>query len=285
MSVAFNNLLSTLDLETLEENSYRGDSAQKGWRHVFGGLVIAQALMAATRTVQDRKAHSLHCYFLRAGDKEVPIVYDVERIRDGKSFTTRRVVAIQHERPIFFMSASFHKEEPGLSHQIKMPKVPMPEDLPNEDDIKKQFMSTLPPQVQAFWQRERPVDIKFTDFSRFLGKKPLEAKQNIWIRAKGEMPDNEALHKSILCYASDFFLLDTALIAHGRTVFDPSLMMASLDHALWFHKPFRADEWLLYSQDSPSSGGARGFCRGSIFDRQGNLIASVVQEGLIRERD
>ncbi|MEM7619418.1 MAG: acyl-CoA thioesterase II [Pseudomonadota bacterium] len=284
MSIAIENLLNLLNLETLEHNLFRGNSPQEGWQRVFGGQVIAQALVAATRTIEDRMVHSLHGYFLQAGDPKVPIIYEVERIRDGKSFSTRRVVAIQHGRAIFFLSASFHKHEPGLTHQIEMPDVPQPETLPSEEDLKKQFINTLPANIKAYWERERPIEMRFVDFSRYLGDKPRDPKQYIWIKATGKMPDDQALHNCVLAYASDFSLLDTSLIAHGRTLFDPTLMMASLDHALWFHRPFRADQWLLYAQDSPSSSGARGFSRGSIFDSEGNLIASVAQEGLIREK-
>lgn len=284
MSTAIEKLLSLLDLETLELNLFRGNSPQDGWQRVFGGQVIGQALVAASRTVEDRSAHSLHGYFLRAGDPKVPIVYEVERIRDGKSFTTRRVVAIQHGRPIFSMSVSFHKEEPGLTHQGEMPNVPGPDELPTEAELKKQFIDILPANIRAYWEKERPIEMRCVDFSRYLTDEPKKPVQHIWIKATGNVPDSLALQQCILAYASDFSLLDTALIAHGRNIFDPEIMMASLDHALWFHKPFRTDEWLLYTQESPFAGGARGFCRGSIFNTKGELIASVAQEGLIRQR-
>lgn len=283
MSQAVETLLATLNLETLEQNLFRGNSPQIGWQRVFGGQVIGQALVAATRTVEERKVHSLHGYFLQAGDPKVPIIYEVERIRDGKSFTTRRVVAIQHGRAIFFLSASFQKHEEGLTHQIEMPNVPGPDELPSEADLKKQFLDILPPNIRAYWERERPIEMRFVGFSRYLDRSPRPPKQYIWIKTTGALPDNPELHNCVLAYASDFSLLDTSLMPHGRILFDPTLMLASLDHALWFHRPFRVDEWLLYAQDSPSSGGARGFSRGSIYNTQGHLVASVAQEGLVRE--
>ncbi|MEZ0281278.1 acyl-CoA thioesterase II [Methyloceanibacter sp.] len=284
MSRALDELLSILDIERLEVNLYRGLSPQVGWQRVFGGQVIGQALVAANRTVTGRNPHSLHAYFLRAGDPSVPIIYEVDRIRDGGSFSTRRVVAIQHGQAIFSMAASFHREEPGLHHQIKMPDVPSPESLPSEAELKARFMERMPPQVRAYWERERPIEIRPVDLSRYLEPGNHAPTQQVWIRATGRLGDDLALHQCVLAYASDFTLLDTALIAHGRFVFDPSLMLASLDHAIWFHRKFRADEWLLYAQDSPSSSGGRAFCRGTLFTRSGELVASTAQEGLVRER-
>ena len=284
MSRALDELLSILDIERLEVNLYRGLSPQVGWQRVFGGQVIGQALVAANRTVTGRNPHSLHAYFLRAGDPSVPIIYEVDRIRDGGSFSTRRVVAIQHGQAIFSMAASFHREEPGLHHQIKMPDVPSPESLPSEAELKARFMERMPPQVRAYWERERPIEIRPVDLSRYLEPGNHAPTQQVWIRATGRLGDDLALHQCVLAYASDFTLLDTALIAHGRFVFDPSLMLASLDHAIWFHRKFRADEWLLYAQDSPSSGAGRAFCRGTLFTRSGELVASTAQEGLVRER-
>jgi acyl-CoA thioesterase-2 len=234
--------------------------------------------------VDNRGAHSLHAYFLRAGDPAVPIIYEVERIRDGKSFSTRRVVAIQHGHAIFSMSASFHRDEEGLEHQTPMPDVPYPEDVPSEAALAEMLMDRLPPPAKAYWQAERPIEMRPVDLSRYLSPNTLETGQYIWIRATGALADDPALHQCVLAYASDFTLLDTALITHGRFVFDPSLMLASLDHALWFHRPFRADEWLLYAQDSPNSGSARAFCRGAFYTRDGHLVASTAQEGLVRER-
>ena len=284
MSRALDQLLSILDLEQLEVNLFRGLSPQVGWQRVFGGQVIGQALVAANRTVEGRYAHSLHAYFLRAGDPAVPIIYEVDRIRDGGSFSTRRVVAIQHGQAIFSMAASFHKEEPGLHHQIKMPDVPPPESLPSEADLKASFMDRLPPQVRAYWERERPIEIRPVDLSRYLEPGNHAPTQQVWIKATGGLGDDLALHQCVLAYASDFTLLDTALAAHGRFVFDPSLMLASLDHAIWFHRKSRPDDWLLYAQDSPSSGAGRAFCRGTLFTRDGELVASTAQEGLVRER-
>jgi len=284
MSAALDQLLSILDLEPLEHNLYRGLSPQVGWQRVFGGQVIGQALVAANRTVEGRKAHSLHAYFLRAGDPAVPIIYEVDRIRDGGSFSTRRVVAIQHGHAIFSMAASFHKEEDGLEHQMPMPDAPPPEDLPSEAELKEELIGRVPEPVKAYWQHERPIEIRPVDVSRYFSRDQKAPSQLVWIKATGTLGDDLALHQCVLAYASDFTLLDTALIAHGRFVFDPNLMLASLDHAVWFHEPFRADEWLLYAQDSPSSGASRAFCRGTLFTRDGRLVASTAQEGLVRER-
>ena len=284
MSRALDQLLTILDIERLEENLFRGLSPQVGWQRVFGGQVIGQALVAANRTVNGRLTHSLHAYFLRAGDPSVPIIYNVDRIRDGGSFTTRRVVAIQHGQAIFSMAASFHKQETGLEHQIKMPEVPPPESLPSETELKACLIDRVPPQVKAYWERERPIEIRPVDLSRYLTPGNHDPSQQVWIRATGELSNDQSLHQCVLAYASDFTLLDTALIAHGRFVFDPKLILASLDHALWFHRKLRADEWLLYAQDSPISGGGRAFCRGMLFTRDGKLVASTAQEGLLRER-
>jgi len=284
MSRALDQLLTILDIERLEENLFRGLSPQVGWQRVFGGQVIGQALLAANRTVNGRLAHSLHAYFLRAGDPSVPIIYNVDRIRDGGSFTTRRVVAVQHGQAIFSMAASFHKEETGLEHQIKMPEVPPPESLPSEAELKACLIDRVPPQVKAYWERERPIEIRPVDLSRYLTPGNHDPSQQVWIRATGELSNDQSLHQCVLAYASDFTLLDTALIAHGRFVFEPKLILASLDHALWFHRKLRADEWLLYAQDSPISGGGRAFCRGMLFTRDGKLVASTAQEGLLRER-
>lgn len=284
MSGALDQLLAILDLERLEVNLFRGVSPQAGWQRVFGGQVIGQALVAAYRTVEDRTAHSLHGYFLRPGDPSVPIIYEVDRIRDGGSFTTRRVVAIQHGHAIFSMGASFHKREQGLGHHVRMPQVPSPESLPSEAELKERLIDRVPPAVRAYWEHERPIEIRPVDLSRYFSPEKRAASQQVWIRATGSLGDDLALNQCVLAYASDFTLLDTALIAHGRFVFDPTLMLASLDHAIWFHRSFRADDWLLYAQDSPSSGGGRAFCRGTLFSRFGELVASTAQEGLVRER-
>ena len=284
MPGAIDTLLSILDLEPLEHNLFRGLSPQVGWQRVFGGQVVGQALVAAARTVEGRGVHSLHGYFMLPGDPKVPILYEVDRIRDGKSFTTRRVVAIQHGRAIFSMSASFQVEEAGLDHQIEMPKVPLPEELPSESDIARLYLEGAPEPVKRYWERERPIELRPVDLRHYLGREPLQPLQNVWVRTTGKLPDDPDIHRCVLAYASDMTLLDTSLFAHGRSIFDADLQAASLDHALWFHRPFRADDWLLYAEDSPSASGGRGFTRGSLFSRDGKLVASVAQEGLIRLR-
>lgn len=280
---AISDLLTILDIEPLEHNLFRGRVPQVGWQRVFGGLVIAQALVAAQRTVADRAPHSLHAYFLLGGDPNVPIIYEVDRIRDGRSFTTRRVVAIQHGRAIFAMSASFHADEDGFEHMAEMPKVPMPEDIPAFEEMRAEMMARLPHPIRAYFERERPIELRPVKYALDANGKVSQFGGQIWIRATGTLPDDPAIHRSILAYASDMTLLDAALIPHHTTVFDPSLAPASLDHAMWYHRPFRADEWLLYSQDSPNAGSGRGFSRGLVFKRDGTLVASVSQEGLIRK--
>ncbi len=284
MQSAIDVLLSILDLEPLEHNLFRGLSPQVGWQRVFGGQVIGQALVAAARTVEGRIAHSLHGYFLRPGDPAVPILYEVTRIRDGRSFTTRRVDAVQHGRAIFSMEVSFQIEEAGLDHQIAMPDVPPPEDLPSESDISNLYLEGAPEPVRRYWERQRPIELRPVDLRHYVGREALAPSQHVWIRSTGRLPDDPEIHRCVLAYASDMTLLDTALFPHGRMVFDPDLQAASLDHAMWFHRPFRADEWLLYAEDSPSASGGRGFNRGSLFSRDGKLVASVAQEGLIRLR-
>jgi acyl-CoA thioesterase-2 len=285
MSRAIEELLGILDLEYLEQNLFRGRSPQVGWQRVFGGQVIGQALVAACRTVDValRQPHSLHAYFLLPGDPKVPIIYEVDRIRDGRSFTTRRVKAIQHGQAIFSMSASFHVVESGLAHAFPMADVPMPEDLPDERDIRANVMPLMPDPVRRYFESDRPIELKPVEYNRYLSREPMPPRFNAWIRATGRLPDDPAIHQCVLAYASDMTLLDSSLIAHGRTVFERSIQAASLDHALWFHRPFRADEWLLYAQDSPSASGALGFSRGLIYTRDGTLVASVAQEGLIRD--
>src|SRR5262245_7975834 len=282
---AVDDLLSILDLEQLEVNLFRGRSPQSRWQRVFGGQVIGQALVAATRTVNpDRRPHSLHAYFLLGGDPKVPIIYEVDRIRDGKSFTTRRVVAIQHGQAIFTMAASYHLAETGFAHQANMPDVPRPEKLPGGPELPAAALANMPEVIRRFFEQERPVELRPVEFERYLGRPTEDSRFHVWIRTTGPLTDDRAIHQCVLAYASDMMLLDTSLIPHGRTVFDKRIMAASLDHALWFHRPFRADEWLLYAQDSPSAAGACGFSRGLIFKQDGTLIASVAQEGMIRER-
>ena len=275
-----------LDLEKLEENLVRGQSPAYGWQRVYGGQVLGQALMAAARTVEDdRVAHSLHAYFLIGGDPGHAIIYDVERIRDGGSFTTRRVKAIQHGRPIFAMSASFHRHEESFEHHAQMPDVPAPEELPSERELREKLLKVLPENMRSYWQHERPIEMRPTEISRYLDRQKREPTQSIWLRANGALPDDPRLHQGVMAYASDFTLLDTALIAHGKLLFDADIQLASLDNAMWLHRAARADEWMLYVQDSPSASGGRGFCRGSLYSRDGRLIASTTLEGLTRRRD
>lgn len=284
MSAAVRELLSILDLEPLEVNLFRGRSPQSGWQRVFGGQVIGQALVAATRTVEGRRPHSMHAYFLVAGDPKVPIIYNVERTRDGGSFSTRRVLAVQHGQPIFTMSVSFHAEEDGLSHQAPMPAVPPPEALTSDAEARKDLLATMPEPVRRYYERERPLELRPVELARYAGQKIESGRFHVWIRTTGPLPDDPAIHQCVLAYASDMTLLDTALVPHGRTLFEKEFMAASLDHAFWLHRPFRADEWLLYAQDTPSLAGSRGFARGLIFARDGTLVASVAQEGLVRLR-
>lgn len=286
MSSAMNELLDILDLEPLEHNLFRGRSPQVGWQRVFGGQVIGQALVAAQRTVSEgRHVHSLHCYFMRPGDPAVPIIYEVDRIRDGGSFTTRRVVAIQHGHAIFSLSASFQVEEEGLEHQLPMPlDVPGPETLKSQREFIEAFGDKVPENIRRYWKQERPLEIRPLNVEHYTTRDPLPPVQNVWLRATGPVPDDRALQAAILAYLSDMTLLDTSTFPHGRSVFDPELQMASLDHAMWFHRPTKLDDWLLYTSDSPSSQGARGFSRGALYARDGTLIASTAQEGLVRLR-
>ncbi|WP_128290484.1 acyl-CoA thioesterase II [Afifella aestuarii] len=286
MTDGIQTLLDILDLETLEHNLFRGRSPQSGWQRVFGGQVIGQALVAATRTAPlDRHAHSLHGYFLRPGDPTVPIIYEVDRIRDGSSFLTRNVIAVQHGEAIFTMSASFQKEEGGFEHQRPMPDVPAPEDLMSEAEFKELVMkSQAPDAVKAYWSRERPIEFRPVDLDHYVARRALPPRQDVWFRANGPIPAISALHKCALAYASDMTLLDTALFPHGRSVFSVDMQVASLDHAMWFHRPFDATNWLLYTQTSPSASSARGLSLGAIYTRDGTLVASVAQEGLIRPR-
>jgi acyl-CoA thioesterase-2 len=287
MPSAIQEVLDILDLEPLEVNLFRGRSPQSRWQRVFGGQVIGQALVAACRTVEavaNRPPHSLHAYFLLGGDPKVPIIYEVDRIRDGKSFTTRRVVAIQHGHAIFTMAVSFHGEEAGFTHQAKMPDVPKPDELPSEAELREKILPRMPEPVRRYYERERPIELRPVEYGRYLGERSEDGRFHVWIRTTGNLPDEPAIHQCVLAYASDMTLLDAALIPHGRTVFDTDIMAASLDHALWFHRPFRADDWLLYAQDSPNLSGARGFSRGLIFACDGTLVASVAQEGLLRQR-
>ena len=265
MSRAVASLIQLLALEKLEEDLYRGLSPEVGWQRVFGGQVIGQALVAAQRTVTaERHVHSLHCYFMRPGDPQIPIIYQVDRIRDGGSFTTRRVVALQHGKAIFSMSASFQVQEAGLEHFLPMPQVALPETLPTEKEMAEKYIDHAPENIRRYWQRERPIELRPTDLTHFISAEKLDPVQHTWIRATGELPDDPAIQACVLAYASDMTLIDTSLYAHGRAVFDPDMQVASLDHAIWFHRPARMQDWHLYTQDSPNASGARGFSRGSI---------------------
>ncbi|MBO9630066.1 MAG: acyl-CoA thioesterase II [Shinella sp.] len=282
---AMDLLIETLDLEQLEVRLFRGKSPQAGWQRVFGGQVIGQALVAATRTVEEgRFVHSLHAYFVRPGDPSVPIIYDVENIRDGGSFATRRVTAIQHGKPIYFMTASFQDDEEGFEHQAPMPHVPMPETLLGEAELKERFLTQAPSHIRAYWERPRPIELRPVALDHYFSTEKLEPNQDIWVRTTGPVPAERHLQAAVLAYLSDMTLLDTSLFAHGTSVLDRRLQVASLDHAMWFHRPPVLDDWLLYSQDSPSAFGGRGMTRGAIFSRSGTLLASVAQEGLIRKK-
>ncbi len=265
---ALHALVEQLRLEQLEKNLFRGTSSDIGAPAVFGGQVLGQALMAAARTVESHAAHSLHGYFLRAGDKKAPIVYDVDRIRDGGSFTTRRVVGIQHGEPIFMMSASFQRREAGVEHQCAMPAVPAP------DTLHEQTRQPL----------SLPIDFRFADGRPPLGTATWAPQGRTWLRTVDRLPDDPLLHQAMLAYASDYSLLGVAMQPHGLDFRKPGVQGVSLDHAMWFHRDFRIDDWLLYDTDSPSAAGARGFCRGSLYSEDGRLVASVAQEGLVRVR-
>lgn len=279
------DLPSILDLEPIEQDLFRGQSFDPGWQRVFGGQVLGQALMAASRTVPERLAHSLHGYFLIGGDPLLPIDYRVETLRDGGSFSTRRVVASQLDRPIFAMSASFHKDEPGMEHQAAMPDVPSPEALEPDPAAMRALLAAAPRSVRQYWNGLRGIELRPVDLPGFLHRDRPTASQSIWIRLRRGETRDPVLAQAMLAYASDLTLLDTSLRAHGRAIFESGLQIASLDHAMWFHRRFAFDDWLLYAADSPAAGGSRGFNRGMLFDRSGSLIASVAQEGLIRDID
>jgi acyl-CoA thioesterase-2 len=271
------DLIRLLQLERLEINLFRGESRDIGAPQVFGGQVLGQALVAASATVEQRGVHSLHAYFLRPGDFNAPIVYEVDRARDGLSFSNRRVVAIQHGQQIFNMAASFQAPEQGLEHQIPMPSVPAPEELPDLTKLTPEMMESMPERGRPFFRKERPFEFRLIP-----SENPREPRKQVWFRAVDRVPDDESLHRCLLAYVSDFHLLDAAMRPHGLSMVRDKVRLASIDHAMWFHGPARVDVWLLYSLDSPSASGARGFARGSIFTREGRLAASTAQEGLIR---
>ena len=284
MDAALRDLLDLLDLEQIDRDIFRGRSPDEGWQRVYGGQVIGHALVAASRTVSEPKrlTHSLHGYFLRPGDTTIPILYDVDRIRDGKSFSTRRVVAIQRGKAIFSMAASFHDAEEGLSHQFERPAAPPPEQCITEQALIDEYIEHYPDAAEIYDKRARPIEMRYVDPVRDHAPEPMPPEQHVWIRTVDSMPDDPRLNQCLLAYASDMTLIDTSYRPHAVNWCDQNFQVASLDHAMWFHRPVRTDEWLLYQQDSPFSGGARGFSRGTFFDQSGQLIASCAQEGLIR---
>jgi acyl-CoA thioesterase-2 len=277
------DLLQLLKLEQLEVNLFRGESHDIGAPQVFGGQVLGQALSAAAATVEGRVVHSLHAYFLRRGDSNAPIIYEVDRSLDGHSFTNRRVVAIQHGAQIFNMTASFQVQEGGFDHQLESPKVPPPESLPDPAPPPA-LLEKLPEKVRRFFSQPRPFEFRMVQPVDYVNPRPAPPVRQIWVRAVGALGDDEMLHRRLLAYVSDFFLLDTATLPHGTSFLKASLIMATIDHAMWFHRPLRVDEWLLCAMESPSASGARGFARASIFARDGRLVASAAQEGLVRQK-
>jgi acyl-CoA thioesterase-2 len=280
---AVKELLAMLELEAIEENLFRGLSHSMGSKRVFGGQVLAQALNAAMRTVPvDRQVHSLHAYFILPGDIQQAIIFEVDRIRDGGSFTTRRVKAIQKGQAIFLMSASFQLKQEGFDHQIPMPNVSPPESLVSWDELNAKFGHLLPENIRRFLDIERPIEFRPVEMINPADSGKHSPYRHVWMKAKGAMPSDARAHQCVLAYTSDYNLLTTALLPHGDTASLDKIQLASLDHAMWFHREFRMDEWLLYAIDSPSASNSRGFTRGNIFTREGKLVASVVQEGLMR---
>ncbi len=283
-------LLGALDLERVGDDLFQGHSPRRlgNRRRVFGGLVVAQALVAVSRTVADRVPHSLHCYFILPGEVSLPITYEVDRVRDGRSFATRRCGARQGGRVIFDLVASFQAADQvadrGLEHQMPKPDAPEPDDLPTSAELEVAVGHLMPPGLKHWFLGKQAIEVRPCDIGRYDARDTPRNRQQVWIRASDRLPDDPAVHRAVLAYLSDMTLLDAALAPHGRTLFEPDLAAASLDHALWFHRPFRADEWLLYAQDSPNMSGSRGLTRGLIFDRTGILVATVMQEGLIRTR-
>lgn len=285
MSQVLDDLVSLLSLESIEENLFRGRSQDLGFRQLFGGQVVGQSLSAASQTVEDdRHVHSMHGYFLRAGDASLPVVYQVDRVRDGGSFSTRRVTAVQKGQTIFTCTTSFQYDEQGYEHQSTMPEVVGPENLPTELELTRLQADRMSPSMREKMLVAKPIEMRPVTARDPANPSGDDHVRSIWFRADGSLPDIPAIHKYILAYASDFGLLGTSLLPHDKSLWDKDVQMASLDHALWFHRNLRADEWLLYVMDSPWAGNARGFNRGSIYDRQGQLVASVAQEGLIRHR-
>jgi acyl-CoA thioesterase II len=285
MSLVLDELLSLLELERIEENLFRGQSQDLGFHQLFGGQVLGQALSAASQTVEaERPVHSMHAYFLRPGDPGRPVVYTVDRVRDGGSFTTRRVVAIQKGQPLFTMMASFQVEEGGYTHQAGMPEVPAPESLPTDRELLRLKAHLIPERVRDKFLGDKPIEMRPVTVVDPFAPQPCEPVKYVWFRAAGPLPEEPRVHRYLLAYASDFNLLTTTLQPHGASFAQRNLRMASLDHALWFHADVRVNDWLLYAMDSPRAGNSRGLARGQIFTRDGLLVASVAQEGLIRLR-
>jgi acyl-CoA thioesterase-2 len=282
MHPVLKGLIELLTLERIEENIFRGQSRDIGSAQVFGGQVLGQALSAASHTVVDRRAHSLHAYFLRRGDMKAPIIYDVDRSRDGGSFSVRRVVAIQHGRPIFNLAASFQNPETGLEHQDEMPDVDGPDRLQDVTQLAPEILQQVPEKMRRYLTVKRPFECRPVEPMDFLTNKPRPPLKHVWIKSVDALPSDRALHQNLLAYVSDYELLGTSTLPHGLTFGRGRIMMASLDHALWFHRDFRIDDWLLYAMDSPNSSGARGFSRGQFFTTDGTLVASSTQEGLVR---
>lgn len=278
-------VLDLLDLEQIEAGLFRGPSLNIVGKNVFGGQVLAQALMAAGRTVEGRLAHSFHAYFLRAGDTTAPIVFQVENVRDGKSFATRNVKAIQHGAAIFTMMASFAVPEEGLEHQVEMPQVEGPENVPSETELRERIAPMIPEKIRAVFVRERPIEIRPINPVNPFAPQKQEAVRRHWMRAQNPMPDDPFLHQCILAFASDFALMGTAMLPHGVSFIQNNMQAASLDHAMWFHRDFRIDEWLLYDMDGPNATASRGMNFGRIFAQDGRLVATVAQEGLMRLRE
>ncbi len=278
-------LVQMLALERIEENLFRGQSHDPGWGQVFGGHVLGQALSAAAqRVAAERPVHSMHAYFLRPGDVSRPILYDVDRIRDGGSFTTRRVVAIQNGKAIFNLAVSFQTIEDGFTHQDAMPAAPPPESLKNEQELAEAHADRLPPYFVKRAMAVRPFEIRPVDPEAALDGAPRPPRRMMWLKTIGALPDNDALHRYLLAYASDFMFVTTSLLPHGVTWLTPGMQIASLDHVMYFHQPLRVDDWLLHVVESPAASGGRGLVRGQIFSRDGKLVASTAQEGLIRRK-
>lgn len=285
MSQVLNDLLALLSLEKIEQGLFRGQSQDLGFKALFGGQVMGQALSAAQATVEPtRHVHSLHSYFLRPGDAKKPVVYDVENIRDGKSFNTRRVQAIQNGKAIFYMTASFQQDEQGFEHQSVMPTVTPPEQLSSFTDFIFDHQAYIPENVRGKFLSEKPIELRPVEQYNWVKPEKAPAICHMWIKANGQLPDDPRIHEYMLAYTSDFHFLPTALFPHGVSHWQPNFQIATIDHAMWFHRPFRFDEWLLYVMESPTSAGGRGLVRGQIFNQAGDLVATTMQEGVIRQR-